>query len=518
MGFGPAEADETVVQEFSGSGSTTTGLVKVPDRWEVRWNARQVVSVAVMSSDGTIVAGAAGVLRGSLFVPMGGQYYFKISDGSMPPPVIGKLSPAASTNAAPNIGTNAAPVISTNAPPVVSPSSATNSTSPPAPEPAATWHIQIVELGTSVSSNQTLSVYTPFFMVPDSVVTPVEQPSVIPPPVLTDDQILSVVTIKGDNAQGTGFLMRTSEGTFVVTHLQLLAANPNIQVVTNSGTTIKTLSLKGAIDRDLALIAVKGDHLNCLPLATNPSHGFEVDDEVIIPAIGEQTDVLSGKPGKVIGEGPERVDFDNPMGPGSSGAPVIHVKDGKVIALVTAVKRVDVSDDIAQAWPANPPPGSAGIIPFFGMRLTGIQGWQTYDMSRFLAESLFLKQFHEDTRCLDSFLNGRRHRGRSNGDGNGPPDNQYFANNLKLRAASDAYKKLANGADQGQRIEAASELLSDLQTVADTDYAALQGRDDFYAYDLAWAKEEVAYRTAIKKELDGLSDNIGRLDNIARSH
>src|SRR5260221_9603847 len=85
IGFPPADAQENVVQEFSGSGSTTTGLFKVQDRWEVRWNARQVVSVAVMSADGTIVAGAAGVLRGSLFVPLGGQYYLKISDGTVAP-------------------------------------------------------------------------------------------------------------------------------------------------------------------------------------------------------------------------------------------------------------------------------------------------------------------------------------------------------------------------------------------------------------------------------------------------
>src|SRR5476651_436529 len=99
-GLLPGHADETLVREFSGNGPTTTGLFKVQDRWEVRWNARQVVSVAVMSADGTLVAGAAGVLRGSLFVPLGGQYYLKISDGTVPLPATANAPPAASTNAA----------------------------------------------------------------------------------------------------------------------------------------------------------------------------------------------------------------------------------------------------------------------------------------------------------------------------------------------------------------------------------------------------------------------------------
>ena len=472
IGFAPARANETIVQEFSGSGATTTGLFKVQDRWEVRWNARQVVSVAVMSPDGTIVAGAAGVLRGSLFVPLGGRYYFKISDGT--------------------------------------------AASPSASEPAVSWHLQVVQLGTTVAASQALTVYTPFFIFPDSAVTPVPAPP--PPPVLTDEQARTVVTIKGDNAQGAGFLMRSPEGTFVVTHLHLLAANPNIQIFTRSGAPVTTLALKGAIDRDLALFAIRDDHYSYLPLPADAAKGVDAGDQVIIPDIGQQTDILLGKPGRIIGMSAERIDFDNVMGPGSSGAPVIHVKSGKVLALVTAVKNVDVSDDLAKAWAANPVPGAAGIIPYFGLRLSGVRGWETYDGSRFLAETLFLRQFHLNTRSLDSYLNGKRRRARNNGDDNGPPDNRYFLNNPKLSGANDNYKQLAGDADRNQRFEAANELLSDLEGVANTDVDTLQDWTNLYAYDRVWAQQELAYRKALKKELDDLGNNIVRLDNIARSH
>jgi hypothetical protein len=556
IGFLPATAQDTIVQEFSGSGTTTTGLFKVQDRWEVRWNARQVVSVAVMSADGTIVAGAAGVLRGSLFVPLGGQYYLKISDGTVYPPAPAtnaapaaitnaapaagtKAAPAAVTNAAPTASTNAAPVAITNAPaastnaapvaitnaPAASPSPvATDISSPPPPEPVISWHLQIMQLGTSVASDQALTVYTPFFMVPDSAVTPGASASDLPPPVLTSEQAQAVVTIKGDNAQGAGFLMRSPEGTFVVTQLHLLAANPNVKIFTNSGEQITTLSLKGAVDRDLALFTVQDNHYSYLPFSTDAANSVQAGDQLIIPDIRQQTvpdtspqtDGPAGKPGKVIRMGPERIDFDNAMGPGNSGAPVIHVKTGSVLALVAAEKKVDVSNDLAQAWPANPAPGSADIIPYFGLRLDGAQGWETYDWPRFLAETLFLKQFHQDTRCLDSYLNGRRrHRAQSNGEDNGPPDTKYFLNNPKLREANDTYKQTASGADRDQRLDAARELLFDLQGIADTDMSTLQEMNNLYAFDQTWAQEEVAYRKALKKELDGLGDNLLELENIA---
>ncbi|HEY0257652.1 MAG TPA: hypothetical protein VGC39_09440, partial [Candidatus Methylacidiphilales bacterium] len=268
------------VQEFSGSGSTTTALFKVQDRWEVRWNARQVVSVAVMSADGTIVAGAAGVLRGSLFVPLGGSYYFKITDGT-----VGPATP---------------PAAGTNAPPVTpAPSDADATPAGSAGSPIA-WHLQVVQLESTVKSDQALTVYTPFFIMPDSAVTPVAAPVELPAPVLTEAQTHTVVTIKGDKAQGYGFLMRSHDGVFVVTHLHLLAGNPNVQLFTGSGAPITVLSLKGAVDRDLACFAIQDNHYAFLPLATADATGIQTGDQLIVPNISAASTPLIGQSGQLI--------------------------------------------------------------------------------------------------------------------------------------------------------------------------------------------------------------------------
>jgi hypothetical protein len=374
--------------------------------------------------------------------------------------------------------------------------------------------LQVVELSGSVPSTQALTVYTPYFTEPDAAITPVTPLPPPPPPVLSEQQLHALVTIRGDNAEGSGFLMRTPEGTFVVTHLHLLAANPNVKIFSSSGAQITPLTLKGATDRDLALLSVQDQHFTYLSLEKDPNNP-KTGDELIIPDAGIDDGALTGKSGIVAGFGPREIDFDIPLGHGAEGAPVIQVHGRNVVAIVTAAKKVDVSQTLAKAWPSNPAPGSAGIIPYFGLRLTDVKGWETYDWTRFEQETEFLKQFHLTTRCLDSFLNS--HHRRQYDDSDPAPDpSGFYLNNAKLKDSLNDYKRYAFGADQNQRLEGAHELLSDLQTIANTDVDSLSGWTNLYAYDQTWAAEELAYRQAVRKELDDMSDNIIRFDNIAR--
>jgi hypothetical protein len=52
---------------------------------------------------------------------------------------------------------------------------------------------------------------------------------------LTEDQAREVVLIKGDHAQGTGFLIKTPDGPVVVTNIHVISNNPNLKITTNSG-------------------------------------------------------------------------------------------------------------------------------------------------------------------------------------------------------------------------------------------------------------------------------------------
>lgn len=261
---------------------------------------------------------------------------------------------------------------------------------------------------------------------------------------------------------------------------------------------------------------MRDDHLSCLPLAAKDDDSGP-GEPVLIPAVGE-SEALAGVPGKIVDFGPERIEFDNRINPTSLGAPVIRVKNGVALGLVTAAKKIDLSEMIAQAWPGNPAPGAARIIPYYAVPLRDVAGWEPLDLAHFADETAFLQNFHDTTRCLDSYLNGRRPRPMNPRFSESPPDNQYYTKNARIQAASDTYRKFATGADRNQTLDAARELLFDLLTVAQSNVDRLQSSSTLtYAFDRQRAQEELAYRKAIKAELDALGDNIPRLDTIARS-
>ena len=59
-----------------------------------------------------------------------------------------------------------------------------------------------------------------------------------------------------------------------MTNLHVISANPNIRILTTTGAQVKTLSLKGASDRDLAMFMIQDDHYSYLDLATDIQKRF----------------------------------------------------------------------------------------------------------------------------------------------------------------------------------------------------------------------------------------------------
>ena len=59
-------------------------------------------------------------------------------------------------------------------------------------------------------------------------------------------------------------------------------------------------------------------------------------------------------------------------------------------------------------------------------------------------------------------------------------------------------------------------MIFDLQTFAATDLANLRAMQNLYIYNQAWAKEEITYRLALKKELDDYTNHLPSMDMIGR--
>ncbi|MEI9998495.1 MAG: trypsin-like peptidase domain-containing protein [Verrucomicrobiota bacterium] len=187
---------------------------------------------------------------------------------------------------------------------------------------------------------------------------------------LTDAQAHAVVVIKGDRGEGTGFLVTTPDGPAVVTNQHVLSANPNVKIFTTSGAQVQTIGLKGAADRDLAMIAIRDDHYTYLTLATDIAGSVQVGDEVVTPGNSEGGEVLLDTRGTVLGIGPQRIEISNPVFHGNSGGPIFHLKSGKVIAVVTEAVKVRASDDVDRASAANKDSAITGTVRYFGLRPT----------------------------------------------------------------------------------------------------------------------------------------------------
>jgi len=331
----------------------------------------------------------------------------------------------------------------------------------------------------------------------------------VPTVKLTEDQARAVVLIKGDNAEGTGFLVKTKDGPAVITNIHVISNNPNIKITTNTGTPITILSYKGAKDRDLAMIAIKGGDFKYLDLATDVSGTVQTGDEVITPGNSEGGEVMLNTDGKILGIGPDRVEFDNPIYHGNSGGPVFHVKSGKVIGIVTQAMKVDTTDALDKASFANRNSAISHSMRYFGFRIDNVPGWETYDWRRFQNETVFLDQFDLRSQCLDSFLNAP--------NDNKPEDN-LWQKDEKIVKANSGFFEQASGADTGQQMDADRVMWGEISDLATTDMDSIQNPNNFYSFDRQRAKDEIAYRKALGAELEKISANVSQLGSLPRTN
>jgi hypothetical protein len=217
--------------------------------------------------------------------------------------------------------------------------------------------------------------------------------------------------------------------------------------------------------------------------------------------------------GKILGIGPERIEFDNPIYHGNSGGPVFHTKSGKVLGVVTEAMKVLNADDLDRTSFASRNSAIGGTMRYFGLRLDTVTAWVPIDWQLFQNESAFLDNFHQESRCLDSYLNAANNSGDNESRGD---DANLFRQDSKIMKANAEYVEQSTGSDLSQRMQALQGLILDLHGIADDEVDQIQNLNNFYSFDKKRAQDELAYRTALKKELTTISDNVDRLRQLPR--
>ena len=150
---------------------------------------------------------------------------------------------------------------------------------------------------------------------------------------IIENSISSVVTIRTDIGQGTGFIIN-DEG-YIVTNAHVLEGGREIEAITSNQQLIQAVLIGYDIDFDIALLKIPGDY-NALKLGD--SNDIQIGEKVIAIGnpLGLQFSVSQGIVSAINREGINKVEAyiqtDAALNPGNSGGPLIN-KKGEVIGI-----------------------------------------------------------------------------------------------------------------------------------------------------------------------------------------
>ncbi len=453
-----ATAPGDPIKRFDGRTTLTTADFSVPAGWELRWHSDQILSIGVIRLDNTVVAGTTGRTVGSLYVPQGGSYRLRVKTTD---PVPWDVVVYAIETAPPDL---------TAFMPTVGP--AFKPIKDPTPPPAAPAPV---------------------------VVAPKPAPPVAAPlpKELTTDQKMSIVTIKGDREQGAGFFMKHGDSTVLITTQRLIANNPNWHALTATGAPVQVIRIQGATDRDVAMLSVKDFGYPALP---------EGDPTKLQP--GDQL-LTASRVGVPFSAAVASVDDQRIMLSALrpfEGSPLLLANTGRVVGLIGTGPHVLRSETFSpDNFSARDAAVLASIAPY-GERFDNVSSWETCQNTQLQTEAEFISTFRRHSRNLDAYLNGAAETRNHN----------LWHGDDKLTAANAKFKEETPDGNAGQRTESLHALLFELGVICDTDLDEMQRPANFYGYERSLAQEEVAYRQALKAEIDQFTNDTSRFDPIVR--
>ena len=187
------------------------------------------------------------------------------------------------------------------------------------------------------------------------------------------------------------------------------------------------------------------------------------------------------------------------------GSPLILASTGRVVGVVGLGPQVLASTYFSDENFTERDAAATASIGGYGLRFDNVPAWELCDAAQLQVELQFLSAFHQRSRALDAYLNGGGEYGST----------QVWKADDKIKSANDSFVQDATGGAAAQRTQALQALLFELGVSADTDMDQIQQPPNFYGYERELARDEIAYRKAIKAELDQFGSDVSRFDGVA---
>lgn len=209
--------------------------------------------------------------------------------------------------------------------------------------------------------------------------------------VLANRLLASVVIIKGDQSEGTGFFARQDGKTYLYTAAHVLSGNSKLDVRTIAGRTYtKFGNFEVAEAADMVRFTMQEEVPPPVPeLAVE---GTKVGHQVFAIGNSGGGGVLTVLDGTVTGLGPSQIETSAAVIQGNSGGPLFTAPEGRALGIITHLiaARTDV-------WAAATP---FADVRRFAARLDGNVKWKTVPIATFLDERRRIEEVNNSTRLL----------------------------------------------------------------------------------------------------------------------
>ncbi len=204
----------------------------------------------------------------------------------------------------------------------------------------------------------------------------------------------SLVFIEGGGGAGSGFIARTKEGAFLFTNQHVVAGMPGVRFTRIDNSIITTSAIAAAVGHDIMRFTI-GEAARPLVASDNVEAEARIGDDIVVLGNAEGARVIQPLLGKLAGIGPDRVEITAEFLPGNSGSPIVHVKSGKVIGVVTFL--------VKGRYGALTDSGEAKVRRF-GYRLDTVRQWQPVAWGIYQAENATIDKVSALTRDLGELI------------------------------------------------------------------------------------------------------------------